>query len=237
MGQATGVLVITLFKTLLCHGEVDEQLCACGTCLGWQVTYGRYTARGCVVVDHDLITCQTAPGIGYSLPWSVTIRGQQSINVITMGYSRPSISCNMNQSTWLTSGNFVVRATWSQEYIDVVRLCVCGAFTKVRRARCAGGCERHKCGCWPDWAQLERRSGRLAVRYSDDSSAVNDTRWGVEPCPQYLREGVAGSRSHRVRDETWSRPRPYVLAGCARSAQVRDVGLGAFPALGVGCDT
>lgn len=74
-----------------------------------QATYGRYRAAGCVVVDHDLITCKTEPGIGAALPWLVTVGGQQSTDVVTSAYGAPQIMSAGNVSALLTSGNIVVR--------------------------------------------------------------------------------------------------------------------------------
>jgi hypothetical protein len=104
--------------------------CACPS---WQVTYGpgsRYKATNCTVVDHDLITCLTVPGIGSDLPWAVTVAGQRSINSVTTSYAPPAISSNVNQSTWLTSGGFEVRA------LGDVCVCVCEGGGVAARCRC-----------------------------------------------------------------------------------------------------
>jgi hypothetical protein len=51
-----------------------------------------YDAQGCFVsVDHQEITCRTAPGAGKSAVWSVFVDGQQSAQPTT-DYARPSIT-------------------------------------------------------------------------------------------------------------------------------------------------
>ena len=90
--------------------RVGLELMCLGACMRTlQATYGRYNAAGCVVVDHDLIACKTEPGIGSALPWFVTVGGQQSTDTITSTYGAPRISSVVNSTSWLTSGNFVVR--------------------------------------------------------------------------------------------------------------------------------
>ena len=49
---------------------------------GATVTYGKdgsgYSPTNCVVITHQLIECTTVPGIGFTLFWSVQVRGQKN---------------------------------------------------------------------------------------------------------------------------------------------------------------
>jgi hypothetical protein len=94
----------------------------CSLLVRAQLTYGtndRFTATNCTVVSHELLTCLTAPGLGYRLPWAVTIAGQRSVDPLLVSYARPTVdavftaAANTRQGTgaaeganWLTQGMY-----------------------------------------------------------------------------------------------------------------------------------
>ena len=91
-----------------------------------QVTYGsndRFVATDCVVESHELVTCVTAPGIGYTLPWAITVAGQRSTDPLQVSYARPTVTQAFTTATntrggtgdaqaadWLTQGAYQARA-------------------------------------------------------------------------------------------------------------------------------
>ena len=62
---------------------------------GATVTYGKdgngYSPTNCVVITHQLIECTTVPGIGFTLFWSVQVRGQKNDLKAVTSYAVPTI--------------------------------------------------------------------------------------------------------------------------------------------------
>ena len=80
------------------------------------VTYGpsglEYTAKDCIVVDHDNVTCTTIPGVGEDHHWQITVKDQASdLSVATTSYGRATIDSVGGLSSFTAPTNGGTRIT------------------------------------------------------------------------------------------------------------------------------